>query len=94
LTMLDNVNLAAAALELGRVAFVLKSCVGAELLKAIEETLLGRTYLTPKLKAEDWVEAKARARQFSRELTERQRDFVQWFAEWRPLKEIPLGSST
>ena len=88
LTMLDDANLAAAALELGRVAFVLKCCGGGEVLKAVEETLQGRSYMTPRLRAEDWVAAKARARQFSKELTERQRDFVQLFAEGRPLKEI------
>jgi DNA-binding NarL/FixJ family response regulator len=90
LTMLDDANLAAAALELGSVAFVLKTSGGLELLKAIEEILHGRSYLTPKLRAEDWVAAKARARQFSKELTERQRDFVQLFAEGRPLKEIAV----
>jgi DNA-binding NarL/FixJ family response regulator len=88
LTMLDDANLAAAALELGRVAFVLKCCGGGEVLKAVEETLHGRSYMTPRLRAEDWVAAKSRARQFSKELTERQRDFVQLFAEGRPLKEI------
>lgn len=88
LTMLDDANLAAAALELGRVAFVLKCCGGGELLKAIEETWHGRSYLTPRLRAEDWVAAKARARQFSKELTERQRNFVQLFAKGHPLKEI------
>jgi DNA-binding NarL/FixJ family response regulator len=88
LTMLDDANLAAAALELGCVAFVLKCCGGGELLKAIEETWRGRSYLTPRLRAADWVAAKARARQFSKELTERQRDFVQLFAEGHALKEI------
>ena len=88
LTMLDDANLAAAALELGRVAFVLKCCGGAEVLKALEETLHGRSYITPRLRAEDWVAAKARARQFSKELTGRQRDFVQLFGEGHPLKEI------
>jgi DNA-binding NarL/FixJ family response regulator len=88
LTMLDDANLAAAALELGRVAFVLKCCGGGEVLKAVEETLHGRSYMTPRLRAEDWVAAKARARQFSKELTERQRDFVQLFGEGHPLKEI------
>jgi DNA-binding NarL/FixJ family response regulator len=88
LTMHDDPNLAAAAVELGQVAFVLKNSGGLELLKAIEEILHGRSYLTPRLRAEDWVAAKARARQFSKELTKRQRDFVQLFAEGRPMKEI------
>src|ERR1700756_3794 len=52
LTMLDDANLAAAALDLGRVGFVLKHSGGLELLKAIEEVVHGRSYLTPKLRAE------------------------------------------
>lgn len=39
LTMHDDANLAAAALELGKVAFVLKHSAGSELLKAIEHVL-------------------------------------------------------
>jgi DNA-binding NarL/FixJ family response regulator len=88
LTMHDDANLAAAALELGRVGFVLKSSGGQELVEAIEEILHGGSYLTPKLRAEDWFAAKVRARQFSKDLTDRQRDVVQLFAEGRPIKEI------
>ena len=44
--------------------------------------------MTPRLRAEDWVATKARARQFSKELTPRQREVVQLFAEGRPIKEI------
>jgi DNA-binding NarL/FixJ family response regulator len=88
LTMLDDLNLAAAALELGPVAFVLKRSGGSELLKAIEQILHGQSYLTPNLKVGDWVAAKARARQYSKDLTKRQRDVVQLFAEGRPMKEI------
>jgi DNA-binding NarL/FixJ family response regulator len=88
LTMLDDANLAAAAIELGSVAFLLKSSGGMELLKAMEATLHSRSYLTPKLRAEDWVVAKTRARQFSKELTERQREVVRSFAEGRPVREI------
>jgi DNA-binding NarL/FixJ family response regulator len=88
LTMHDDANLAAAALEIGQVAFVLKHSAGHELIQAIECILHGRSYATPRLRAEDWVAAKARARQFSKELTKRQRDFVQLFGEGRPIKEI------
>lgn len=88
LTMLDDLNLAAAVLELGPVAFVLKRSGGAELLKAIDQVMHGRSYLTPNLKVGDWVAAKARARQFSTDLTNRQRDIVQLFAEGRSMKEI------
>ncbi|HTF72709.1 MAG TPA: response regulator transcription factor [Edaphobacter sp.] len=88
LTMRDDPNLAAAALELGPIAFVLKHSAGAELLQAIDQVLRGRSYLTPKLKADDWVEAKTRARQFSTEMTSRQKDIVQLLAEGRSMKEI------
>jgi DNA-binding NarL/FixJ family response regulator len=88
LTMQDDPNLAAAALELGPIAFVLKHSSGKELLMAIEHVLQGKAYVTPKLRAEDWVATKARARQFSRDLTTRQRDIVQLWAEGRSIKEI------
>jgi DNA-binding NarL/FixJ family response regulator len=88
LTMHDDANLAAAAVELGQVGFVLKSSSGQELLKAIEEIVRGRSYLTPRLRAENWFDAKVRARQFYKEMTKRQREVVQLFAEGRPIKEI------
>ena len=88
LTMHDDPHLAAAALELGHVAFVLKRSGGLELLGAIEDILHGRTYLSPNLKPVDWVAAKAMVREFSKNLTKRQRDVVQLFAEGRPVKEI------
>jgi DNA-binding NarL/FixJ family response regulator len=88
LTMQDDPNLAAAALELGAIAFVLKHSGKQELLQAIDHVLHGKSYLTPRLRAEDWVATKARARQFSKELTPRQREVVQLFAEGRSMKEI------
>ncbi len=88
LTMRDDPHLAAAAMELGPVGFVLKYSAGDELLKAIGEVLRGKSYLTPKLRSDDWVVMKQRARQFSKELTARQRDIVQLYAEGRPIKEI------
>src|SRR5271166_1883197 len=88
LTMQDNPNLAAAALELGSAGFVLKHSAGSELLKAIEQVLHGKCYVTPTLRPEDWVVQKTRARQYSSHLTPRQRDIVQMCAEGRPIKEI------
>jgi DNA-binding NarL/FixJ family response regulator len=88
LTMQDNPNLAAAAMGLGSVGFVLKHSAGSELLKAIEDVLHGKSYLTPKLRSDDWVTMKQRARQFSKELSARQRGIVQMYAEGRPAKEI------
>lgn len=88
LTMQDNPNLAAAAMELGSVAFVLKQSASAEVMIAIDHVMNGKSYLTPKLRAEDWVAAKARARQFSKDLTPRQRDIVQLWGEGLSLKQI------
>jgi DNA-binding NarL/FixJ family response regulator len=88
LTMRDDPNLAAAALEFGPVGFVLKHSPGQELLKAIDHVLRGQSYLTPKLRAVDWVETNARARRFSKEMTPRQRGIVQLLGEGRSMKEI------
>jgi DNA-binding NarL/FixJ family response regulator len=88
LTMHDDPNLAAAALELGAVGFVLKHSAGQELLKAIDQVLRGRPYLTPKMRAGDWVQSKTRARQFSKEMTPRQREVVQMLAEGKAMKEV------
>jgi len=88
LTMKDDRNLAAAALKLGAVAYVLKHAAASELLKAVSEVLQGRSYVTSKLRAENWAVRDARAQQFSKELTPRQQEVLQLLAEGRPMKEI------
>jgi DNA-binding NarL/FixJ family response regulator len=88
LTMRDDPNLAAAALELGPIGFILKHSAGTELLEAIDRVLHGESYLTRKMRAEDWVTSKARARQFGKELTPRQKDIVQLFGEGKAIKQI------
>jgi DNA-binding NarL/FixJ family response regulator len=88
LTMKDDPNLAAAVMELGRVGFVLKHSAARELLTAIEHVLRNEPYLTPQLRAEDWVARKARVQQFSKTLTGRQREVVQLFAEGNSNKQI------
>jgi len=88
LTMNDDPNLAAAALNLGAVGYVLKHAAASELLKAVSEVLQGRAYVTAKLRAENWAVRERRARQFSKELTRRQQDVLQLLAEGRPMKEV------
>jgi DNA-binding NarL/FixJ family response regulator len=88
LTMKDDPNLAAAALGLGAVGYVLKHSAASELLKAVTEVLQGKSYVTPKLRAENWAVQGARARQFAKELTPRQKEVLQLLAEGRPMKEI------
>jgi DNA-binding NarL/FixJ family response regulator len=88
LTMQDDPNLAAAALELGAVGVVLKNSTGLELLEAIDQVLLGKPYLTPKLRVGDWASSKAKAKQYSKLMTPRQREVLQLIAEGRPAKEV------
>jgi|SRR6516165_2097976 DNA-binding NarL/FixJ family response regulator len=88
LTMNDDPNLAAAALNLGAVGYVLKFAAASELLKAVAEVLDGKSYVTPKLRAGSGVVREARAKQFSKELTSRQKDVLQLLAEGRPMKEV------
>ena len=88
LTMMDDRNLAAAALNLGAVGYVLKGSVVSELLKAVSEVLQGKCYVTPRLRAENWAAREARAQQHSKDLTPRQKDVLQLLAEGRRTKEI------
>jgi DNA-binding NarL/FixJ family response regulator len=88
LTMMNDPNLAAAALELGAVGFVPKHAAANELVVAINQVWHGKSYISPELRTEDWVERRARVKQFSKDLTERQRDVVQLFAEGYCRKEI------
>lgn len=88
LTMKDDPNLAAAVLSLGPVGYVLKHSAASELMTAITEVLRGRSYITPKLRPENWAVREARAEQFSKDLTPRQREVLQLIAEGRPMKEV------
>jgi DNA-binding NarL/FixJ family response regulator len=88
LTMREDRNLAAAALNFGTVAYVVKDAASSELLMAISEVLQGRSYITPKLRSADWEVREARARQSLKKLSPRQQDVVQLLAEGRPMKEI------
>ena len=88
LTMKDDCNLAAAVLGLGPVGYVLKHSAASELLTALKEVSRGRSYVTPRLKPENWAVRETRAQQFSKSLTQRQREVLQLLAEGRPMKEI------
>jgi len=88
LTMQTDPNLAAAALQLGSVGFVLKHSAASELLTAIADVLCGKAYVTARLKPENWQVQESRAKQFDKQLSERQREVLQLLAEGRPMKEI------
>lgn len=88
LTINDDPNLAAAALNLGNVGYVVKSGAAQELLTAISEVLRGKSYVTARLRPENWAVAEQRAKQFSKDLTPRQTEVLQLLAEGRPMKEV------
>lgn len=88
LTMKDDPNLAAAVLNLGPVGYVLKHSAASELLTAITEVLQDKPYVTQRLKPENWAVREDRARQYSKDLTPRQREVLQLLAEGRPMKEV------
>lgn len=88
LTMQDDANLAAAVLEMGNVGFVLKQAAAQELLTAIDAVCRGKSFVSPKVRADDWVEQRSRVAQFSKVLTPRQCDVVQLSAEGYSMKEI------
>ena len=88
LTMRDDPNLAAAALELGPVGYVLKHSASSELLTAVSEVLQGRSFVTSKLRTEISLERASRSKQLKRELSPRQKEVLQLLAEGRPMKEI------
>jgi len=90
LTMHADPHLATESFRAGASAFVLKQSAGDELVKAINEILQGRAYLTP-LIAKDMIsvlmEGKGEARSEIK-LTQRQREVLQLIAEGRTMKEV------
>ena len=88
LTMQDDPDLAAAALNLGSVGYVLKSAAAGDLLVAISHVLQGKSYMTSKLRQESSVLRESRTRKFPKDLTPRQQEVLQLLAEGRPMKEV------
>jgi DNA-binding NarL/FixJ family response regulator len=88
LTMQQNAHLAAAALEMGHTGFVLKHAAASELVTAIEMVWRGQPYISPKLQPGASVAHKSLVSKSPKDLTPRQRDIVQLFAEGYGLKEI------
>jgi DNA-binding NarL/FixJ family response regulator len=89
LTMNEDPDVAAEAFRAGASAYLLKRSAPSELLTAIREVMLGRSYLTP-LVTEGFVGSllKVDERRSGPELTARQREILQLVAEGRAMKEI------
>lgn len=90
LTMNQDQDVAAEAFRLGASGYLLKSSAGSELVHAINEALLARTYITP-LMTKGMVGSfidNFKRRKTRHELTLRQREVLQLLAEGRSMKEV------
>jgi DNA-binding NarL/FixJ family response regulator len=91
LTMHKDATYAARALRAGAAGFVLKHAASSELVKAIRESLIGKTYVTPAVaeRLKEWSASRLGSMAESvSELTPRQREVLQLFAEGRSAKEV------
>ena len=91
LTMHPDVTYAIRAFEAGAAGYVLKHSASTELLTAIREALQGRTYVTPIIAGEllqSYQVGTHRQPDKAKQLTIRQREILQLFAEGQSVKEI------
>jgi DNA-binding NarL/FixJ family response regulator len=88
LTMMDDSKLAAAALRLAPVGYVLKHSAADDLLTAIDDVLHGRSYVTPRIKRQASALWKEQSKKTSKDLTSRQRDVLELLVKGRAMKEI------
>ncbi|HEV7551898.1 MAG TPA: response regulator transcription factor [Candidatus Angelobacter sp.] len=89
-TMNEDGDLASEALRSGASAYLLKSCAGSELLKALHEALRGGTYVTPLIKQameESFIRSPT-PKGPDKKLTPRQVEVLQLLAEGRLMKEV------
>ena len=90
LTMNQDPDVAAEAFRLGASGYLVKSSAASELVHAINEVLLARSYVTP-LMTKDMVGSfiqNFKRRKIRHELTLRQREVLQLLAEGRSMKEV------
>lgn len=90
LTMNQDPDVAAEAFRLGASGYLVKTSAASELVHAINEALLARSYITP-LMTKDMVGSfvqNFKRRKTPHELTLRQREVLQLLAEGRSMKEV------
>jgi DNA-binding NarL/FixJ family response regulator len=88
LTMHADAQLATEALRAGASGYVLKHSAGEELIRAIQEVLKGRVYLTPLLTKDVIATLTEPTTQPAVQLTPRQIEVLRLTAEGRSMKEI------
>jgi len=89
-TMNEDPDIAAEALESGASVYLLKSSAADELLKGIHKALKGGSYVTPRVRRaldESFIRSPIR-RTVPKKLTTRQMEVLQLLAEGRPMKEV------
>jgi DNA-binding NarL/FixJ family response regulator len=89
LTMNQDPDLAAAAFRLGASGYLVKNSAASELVHAIREALLGRSYVTPLMTKgmEGPFVTNLKRRKRPHKLTLRQKEVLQLLAEGRSMKE-------
>jgi len=91
LTMNPDPELALAALQYGASGYLLKTCLGSELVNCIRSVVIGATVISPALKETvaqmRWEGRKAVVSESER-LTDRQREVLQLLAEGKVVKEV------
>lgn len=90
LTMNEDPDIAAEAVQAGVSGYLLKNSAASELFKAIQNVLKGKTYFTPRI-ARGMEESFIKdpwGKSHHKKLTPRQREVVQLLAEGRSMKEI------
>jgi DNA-binding NarL/FixJ family response regulator len=88
LTMHADAPLASEALRAGAAGYVLKQCAGEELIRAIQEVVEGRVYLTPRLTKDVLTTLTEPTPPPAVQLTPRQVEVLRLIAEGRRMKEI------
>jgi DNA-binding NarL/FixJ family response regulator len=89
-TASPDVALATRAFQLGAHGYVLKHEATDQLLTAIREALLGRTYIAPRIAGpvmQNLMSSRAGARNAGTDLTSREREVLQLLAEGKSMKE-------
>jgi DNA-binding NarL/FixJ family response regulator len=89
--MHPDVTYATMAFDAGASGYVLKNSASRELVTAIREVMMGRTYVTPIIAGEllqTYKKAKSGKDVFGKRLTSRQREVLQLLGEGHSAKEI------
>jgi DNA-binding NarL/FixJ family response regulator len=91
LTMNPDVEVAAEAFRCGASGYLLKTCAAAEMVLAVRDVLLGKSYVSPALSRDAISFMRRQNKKMVKEderLTERQREVLQLLAEGKVMKEI------